>query len=119
MRGQLASANGIWMSPVQEASPGECKEDDGKKKGLADKIERRKVGVLCVYARWKRNKAKEKEAIRCFVEEQMSWGGMELSKELNDNVISVNMRGSQEIGAMQVVEKRWSMWQINVHCFLL
>ena len=42
------------MSPVQEASPGEneyteCKEDDGKKKGLADKIERRKVGVLCVY----------------------------------------------------------------------
>ena len=41
----------------------------------------------------------------------MSWGGMELSKELNDNVISVNMSGDQEIGTMLlgVAEKRWSM----------
>ena len=37
---------------------------------------------------------------------ELGWNG-----ELNDNVISVNMSGDQEIGTMLlgVAEKRWSM----------
>ena len=57
-------ATGTWTSPVKETSSGEsrhveCGNNDWKRKGVADLMERRKVGVLCVQeTRWKGNTAK-------------------------------------------------------------
>ena len=83
----------------------------GRGRELADLMERRKVGVLCVQeTRWKGDKAKELgggcELIRSGTNKQGRNGvGIVLSKDLKDDLISVSKRSDRVMSIKLGVEE--------------
>ena len=102
------------MSPVKQASSGESSSLNvgtmtGRGRELADLMERRKVGVLCVQeTRWKGDKAKELggvcKLIRSGANKQGRNGvGIVLSKDLKEDLISVSKRSDRVMSIDKLV----------------